>query len=90
MELLKFKEEKSKRNGKWSNLSDKEFKNLFVRGGKGNISQEEHKKYYMKLFELAVKEKIRNTNPQNAEELMKAWYGKVPNDSYRKRFNKIY
>mgnify|MGYP003656994593 FL=1 len=44
----------------------------------------------MKLFELAVKEKIRNTNPQNAEELMKAWYGKVPNDSYRKRFNKIF
>tara|TARA_R110002012_G_scaffold50364_5_gene130298 strand:+ start:4 stop:3642 length:3639 start_codon:yes stop_codon:yes gene_type:complete len=80
---------KVKRNGKWSNLSDKE-KNLFVRGGKGNISQEEHKKYYMKLFELAVKEKIRNTNPQNAEELMKAWYGKVPNDSYRKRFNKIF
>ena len=80
---------KVKRNGKMVTLSDKE-KNLFVRGGKGNISPEEHNKYYDLLFDLALKEKIKNKNPQNVEELMKAWYGRNPNNSYKRRFKKIF
>ena len=64
-------------------------KALFGRGKEGNISLEEHKKYFDLLEELVVKLKIKEKKPKDFHEFLKAWAGRDYSPKYDKKAMKF-
>ena len=75
-----------KENGK-TIIANKDIKNTYGRGKKGNISDEAHRLYYPILEGLVIKMKMEENKPKSINQFLKAWLGSNIPKNYLERFN---
>ena len=73
-------------NGK-TIIANKDIKNTYGRGKKGNISDEAHRLYYPILEGLVIKMKMEENKPKSINQFLKAWLGSNIPKNYLERFN---